>query len=191
MRAFISLNPDYDTKKKISEIQLNVKEKVFEINKDFFNSIKWEPEDKFHMTLFFIGEIDEANINKVRFKLTEMENELENHEMIFSAIGINAFPKLKIPRVIIIELENKDKNVFVLSERINSKLKEMNIHSDKKFYPHVTIGRVKKDRKINLTGIKGKIISELEFGVKNFFLMKSELKSSGSEFSVLKEYNVK
>jgi len=191
MRTFISLNPDEDTRKRILEIQLKVKEKVSEINKDFLNSIKWEADDKFHMTLFFIGEIDETNINRVHSKLTEIENESDYHEMTFLATGINAFPGLRNPRVIIIELENKDKKVFVLSEKINSKLKEVGIQVDKKFYPHITIGRVKRDRKINLTNIKGKIDTELEFEIINFYLMKSELKSAGSEYSVLKKYHLK
>lgn len=190
MRTFISLNPDQETKKRILEIQFRVKDIISEINKEFLNSIKWETEDKFHMTLFFIGEINETDINRVHFKLTEIENDLDNNEMIFLSKNISAFPKLSSPRVIIVELENKDKNVFLLSESINSKLKEMGFQTDKKFHPHITIGRVKRDRKINLTSIKDKNNFELEFSIKNFYLMKSELKSSGSEYSVLKQYGL-
>ncbi len=133
MRTFISLNPDQDTKNRIVEIQLIGKEKISEINKEVLDSIKWETEDKFHLTLFFIGEIDQKDINRVHFKLTEIQNDLDNREMIFLSKSISAFPKLSSPRVIIIELENKDKNVFLLSESINSKLKEMGFQTDKKF----------------------------------------------------------
>jgi len=191
MRTFISLNLDEETKKRILEIQLKVKEKVSEINKEFLSSIKWESEDKFHMTLFFIGEIDETNIDKVHFKLTEIENELDNYGMTFSVAGISGFPRLRFPRVIIIELENKDGKVFVLSEKINTKLKETGFQTDKKFFPHITIGRVKRDRKLNLIGIKERNNPKLEFEIKNFYLMKSELKSSGSEYFVLKKYKLK
>jgi len=104
--------------------------------------------------------------------------------------NISAFPKLSSPRVIIVELKNKDKNVFLLSESINSKLKEMGLQTDKRFHPHITIGRVKRDRKINLTSIKDKNNFELEFSIKNFYLMKSKLNSSGSEYSVLKQYEL-
>lgn len=191
MRSFISINPDEDTNNKIFEIQQNVKEKISGINKNFLNSIKWETRNKFHLTVFFIGEVSESEIKNVDLKLTEIENEVRDLQMQFSVKCINAYPKLKFPRVIIIELENKDGNAFVLSETINSKLSETGIRTDKKFHPHITIGRVRRERKINLTGLGYTMLPEIRFPVSSFYIMKSELKSSGSEYTVLKKYELK
>jgi len=98
MRTFISLNLDQETKKRVLEIQLRVKEKISEINKEVLDSIKWETVDKFHMTLFFIGEIDETDINKVHFKLAEIENNLNNNEMIFFVKKYKCLSKVKFSK---------------------------------------------------------------------------------------------
>lgn len=190
MRTFISLNPDIDTKKKISEIQIRLKEKISTINKSFLDSVKWESEINFHMTLFFIGEVSENDMNKIRNGLNVIEKELNTSEMEFTYKGIDAFPKLKYPRVIILDLINKDGKVFELSERINSALKKYGFQSDKKFHPHITLGRVKRDRKIDLSNIRDSISSDLSFKVNSFCLMKSELKSSGAEYTILEEYKL-
>ena len=188
MRTFISINPDIDTKKKISEIQIRLKEKISTINKSFLDCVKWESVYNFHMTLFFIGEVNETGLNKIRSGLNILEKEIKISEMEFTYKGTDAFPKLKFPRVLILDLTNKDGKVFELSDTINSALKEQGFISDKKFHPHITLGRVKRDRKIDLTNIRDSISSDLSFKVNSFCLMKSELKSSGAEYSVLEEY---
>ncbi len=190
MRTFISINPDIDTKKKISEIQIPLKEKISSINKSFLDLVKWESEINFHMTLFFIGEVNETGLNKIRSGLNIIGKELQISDMEFTYKGIDAFPKLKFPRVIILDVTNNDGKVFELSDTINSALKEHGFISDKKFHPHITLGRVKRDRKIDLTGVRDSVSSDLSFKINNFCLMKSELKSSGAEYSILEEYKL-
>ena len=83
MRTFISINPDIDTKKKISEIQIRLKEKISTINKSFLDCVKWESVYNFHMTLFFIGEVNETGLNKIRSGLNILEKEIELSEGLF------------------------------------------------------------------------------------------------------------
>lgn len=189
MRAFISLNLDLDTRKESSEIQGLVKDKISELNSNFLNAIKWEPMDKFHMTMFFIGELNSEKQKEVMDNLA-MINLNTDRELKFDAISINAFPKLKFPRVIILELINENKNVFLLSEKINEQMKSCGFTNDKKFHPHITLGRVKRDKKINLNELRNVSIGKLSFSVNSFYLMQSKLKSTGSEYTVLKEYKL-
>ncbi|MBK8550462.1 MAG: RNA 2',3'-cyclic phosphodiesterase [Ignavibacteria bacterium] len=188
MRAFISINIDDSTNEKISDIQNKVKDEVSAISKDFLKSISWTDKDKFHLTLFFIGEV-------IGDKLKEIDNCLINigsslNEIRFDFKCINAFPKLKYPRVLIIELLNKDKKVAELSERINEGMKNIGFVNDKLFHPHITLGRVKREHKINLTGLEKNIKSDLNFSVNGFCLMESKLKSTGAEYSVIKNYKI-
>lgn len=191
MRAFISINIDNDTRKKIFEIQKEVKGKVAEINREFLDAIKWETSDKFHMTLFFLGEVSEAKLILLTNELNKFSENFETEIISFSAKGINAFPKLRFPRVLILELENPDKKVFELSEKINDVCKKIGFISDKKFHPHITLGRVRRDKKINLTELAGKIKTDLSFSVNGFYLMESKLRSSGSEYHIIREYKFK
>lgn len=190
MRTFISINLNYDTKRKILEIQEEVKEKVFNLNKRFLDSIKWESKDKFHITLFFLGYVDESRLRIIDSSLAKIEDKLRIGEIDFISYNINAFPKLNSPRVIIIDLNNHDKKVFELTDKINYELKQIGFESDKTFHPHITLGRVRKDHKINLSNLKEGVNFDLKFNAKNFYLMESKMKSKGSEYFIIEEYKL-
>lgn len=189
-RTFISLNPCDVAKKKLTEIQNNVKKSVSEINPAYLNSIKWDFEDKFHITLFFIGNISEIKLAEVKLKLKSIENELFIGELIFTANKINAFPKLRYPGVLFLDLINEDNKVIELFNKINNSMKDSGIINVKSFHPHITLGRIKKDRKINLTALENMKKVDWNFSVVNFYLMESNLKRSGSEYSVIEKYKI-
>ena len=190
MRTFISINIDDTVKKKLSGIQAELKNKISEISKDSLRAIKWTDKENFHLTLFFIGEVNESRLKEIDNNLSKLEGELSLNEIEFDLKSFNAFPKLRYPRVLMLELHNEDKKVFELSGKINESLKSTGFESDKKFRPHITLGRVKREQKINLTGLDNFIKMDLKFSVKEFYLMESKLKSSGSKYSVLKKYRL-
>ncbi|MDQ3022105.1 MAG: RNA 2',3'-cyclic phosphodiesterase [Bacteroidota bacterium] len=190
MRTFISINPDIEIKKEISKIQNELKEQIFSINNAFIKSIKWETEDKFHITLFFIGDTSESKVNNIHSGIIKLESSLSLNEINFAAKNVNAFPKLKYPRVIILDLVNENNKIFELSNKLNTVLKEEGFESIQRFHPHITLGRIKRENKINLIGLENKTKMDLNFRVKNFYLMESKLKNIGSEYSILKEYKI-
>lgn len=185
MRAFISLNLSEEKKKEVFEIQSEVK-KLFDI--DTINSIKWEGRDKFHQTIFFLGDVEENTVQNISTNLEKIKSEIDFREIKFTATGINAFPKLRYPRVLIIELENPDGRVFLLYDKICEKLSAYGFKPDKKFYPHITLGRVRRDRKINLDFLKEKAKINFNFSLNDFYLMESKLDSSGSVYKEIKKF---
>ena len=54
MRSFISLNVNSEIKDEFYKIQNDVKKNIGESQVDL---IRWEKRDKFHMTLFFLGDV--------------------------------------------------------------------------------------------------------------------------------------
>ncbi len=54
MRTFISFNLEDNIKNKITDIQSQIKKKQKPASLEF---IKWENKSKFHLTVFFLGEI--------------------------------------------------------------------------------------------------------------------------------------
>jgi len=190
MRTFISINTDDSVKEIIAGIQKKLKKSISLLNEDFLKSIRWEDKDKFHLTLFFIGDVNESRLNEINFLMSKKESELSLTGIKFELKGINAFPKLRYPRVLILELMNEDKKVFELSQRINESLKEIGFINDKIFKPHITLGRVKREHKINLTGLDCSINHGITFSANEFFLMESKLMSSGSEYTVIKKYMI-
>lgn len=185
MRTFISINLDDLAKSEIGIIQQRVKNEIESLNKEFSKAIKWEAKEKFHLTLFFIGELNQQKTDEVRSRLIKLEKITDTNEMSFEANGISAFPNLKFPRVIVLKMNNPEGSVFKLSEKITESMSEIGLKSDKAFHPHITIARVRRENKINLTKLKNFPEINLKFSVNNFYLMKSELKSTGSVYEVL------
>ncbi len=187
MRAFISLNLSEKTKREVFEIQNEVKK---HLDNYILNSIKWEGWDKFHQTIYFLGDIKEKIVNDISKEFEKIKDEINFNEIKFKATGINAFPKLRYPRVLIIELENLDENAFGLYDKICEKLNVYGFKPDKKFYPHITLGRVRRDKKINLEFLKDKMEVNLNFTLNNFYLMESILDSKGSVYKEIKSFSL-
>jgi RNA 2',3'-cyclic 3'-phosphodiesterase len=187
MRAFISLDLSEEKKREVYEIQKEVKNLL---DSKTLESIKWEGKDKFHQTIFFLGDVTEKIAGDISADLDKIKREINFKEINFSARGIGGFPNLRYPRVLIIELENPDGNANALYEKICEKLSNYEFKPDKMFHPHITLGRVKRDRKINLEVLKEKIKTDLRFKLNEFYLMESKLEPGGSVYREIKKFNL-
>ena len=190
MRTFVSVNLDNSTLIILADIQNKLKERISFLNPKYLKFIKWEDKNKFHVTLFFIGETDVNKVNEAEQALTSMQSRSSRQEIKFELKGINAFPDLKYPRVLILELINEDRIIFDLYQNIINSFKTIGLISGKSFHPHITLGRIRRDKKLNLSGLNTDILNGINFSAGKFFLMESRLKSNGSEYSVIKSYNV-
>ena len=139
----------------------------------------------FHFTLQFLGEISE----EIMHKIVQALHTIEFSSFSITLKGVDAFPKLKFPRVIWIGTDENGGNMLIqLSKKVEKVMEPLGFFSDKPFKPHITIFRIKK--KI------GDITNELEsqkvidFGIheiSSIKLKKSELTSSGPIYSDLME----
>jgi RNA 2',3'-cyclic 3'-phosphodiesterase len=186
MRAFISLNLSEEKKKEVFKIQTEVKKLL---GNSMLDSIKWEGKDKFHQTIFFLGDVTDKTARDISDDLENIKGEINFSEINFTAKGVNAFPKLKYPRVLIIEFENPDGNAFRLYDKICEKLVCYGFKPDKEFHPHITLGRVRRDRKINLEFLKEKVNIDFNFSLSGFYLMESKLDSKGSVYKEIRKFN--
>lgn len=187
MRTFISLNLSEETKREFARVQEEVKNSLESHEVD---SIKWEGKDKFHQTLFFLGDTAESVLTGISSDLEKIKAEISFNKISFLASEITAFPNLRYPRVLVAGLENPDGNAFALYDKICGKLSGYGFAPDKKFHPHITLGRIRRDRKVNLVSLKEKIKFNIDFSVSEFFLMESRLDSRGSVYKELKKYSL-
>jgi|WetSurMetagenome_2_1015567.scaffolds.fasta_scaffold115174_2 RNA 2',3'-cyclic 3'-phosphodiesterase len=187
MRVFISLNLSEEKKREVFEIQNDVKKLLDSSIIDF---IKWEGRDKFHQTIFFLGDVTDNIVKDISADLEKIKSEINFNEIKFSTICINAFPKLRYPRVLIVELENPDGNALRLYDKICEKLITYGFKPDKVFHPHITLGRVRRDKKINLEFLKNRIETNFSFSLNDFYLMESKLDSKGSVYKEIKRFTL-
>lgn len=185
MRSFISLNVSSATKDEFYKIQNDVKKNIGESQ---INRIRWEQRNKFHMTLFFLGDVLPEKVKEISYELQSVSFNDQTNGIFFKANSINAFPNLKYPRVLIVELFNEDKKAVELYDNIKQVLSQFDFKPDKKFHPHITLGRVKKNQKVNLIEIADKISFNLSFSINNFYLMESKLDYRGSVYKIINRF---
>lgn len=134
-----------------------------------------------HLTLLFLGDVDEPEVKKIINKLGKVK--FPRTTLCLDRLGF--FPNEEHIRVLWIGFkENNDVNK--LAEDICDVLGR---RQDKKFIPHVTLARIKnvKDKGI----LKKEINPEIEpksFEVESFKLIKSTLHEDGPQYEAVAEY---
>ncbi len=180
IRTFLSLNTDVSVQPFLAEIQNEVKEQLS------MHQIKWEDPARFHLTLRFLGDIDEKNISMLTSVLERLKFDFE--KITFTAKGIGFFPNPKYPNVVFIDLSEHGSNTDKLVGFIDKIILNFGVKPEKKFVPHITIGRFNRDKRIKIDSPPKTDFSpfNIEFG--SFFLMQSILQSEGSLHIAINEF---
>ncbi len=170
MRAFISIDISDNIKKEIIKIQNKLPE---------FNGKKTEAEN-LHLTLKFLGWIDEAKLEEVKKILKEIK--FHKFETEINKMGMFS------DRIIWLNMTNCNK----LQEEIDEKLSDL-FEKEERFMGHLTIARVKslEDRKKFIEKLREIKIKPIKFPVNSFRLKKSMLKKSGPVYEDIEVYNLK
>ena len=177
MRAFISLNFDSVTMELIKGYRDELRNMM---DNDESGKIKWETEDKYHITLFFIGDVKDGLKNIVIQELDNIGN-LNIGKIAFEFDKISAFPDLRNPRVLFLDIKDKERKSYVVSKEVEDKMNMFGFEQRKKYVPHITLGRVRKNERIQMKDINIECKGE-KFTAENVCLMKSTLTSKGSYF---------
>ncbi|HQY19587.1 MAG TPA: RNA 2',3'-cyclic phosphodiesterase [Ignavibacteria bacterium] len=181
MRTFISLNIDISTKNKIKEFKEQIIENIMSSDPEILNYLKCEDEKNYHITIFFIGDTNNVMLNEIESALTEIISDSIPLQIKMKTGKLNAFPNFRYPRVIILDVIDPSNGLKNLSKEINKCMLKFGFKSDKPFHPHITLARVRRDRKINLTSLGNILLTQIEFTTDHFSLMESRLNSSGAE----------
>ena len=172
MRCFISINIPKEAEKEIEKIQKKLPE---------FYGKKTELEN-LHLTLKFLSEISEEEIEKVKGKLREIK-----FKKFGSRINNLGVFSEKFIRIIWVYLTGCNR----LQKIVDNKLKDL-FKPEKRFMSHLTIARVKnvEDKKKFLEELEKIKIPEIKFNVDKFYLMKSELTKTGPKYEVIERYEL-
>lgn len=157
MRTFIAIEIPENVKKEIVKIQEQLPE---------FEGKKTEIEN-LHLTVKFLGEVEEEKVEEMRKRLREIKFRKFNTEINFLGVFSESFVK-----IIWLHMKNCDE----LQKEIDKKLDGL-FKKEKRFMGHLTIARVKnvKDKKRFLEEIKKIKIPRMNFGVNRFILKESVL----------------
>jgi RNA 2',3'-cyclic 3'-phosphodiesterase len=173
MRIFIAIKLPKEIKGHLREIQKQCKG----INASFVKD--------FHLTLKFLGEVDEKTLEKVKEKLREIK--FKSFKFKLSSVG--CFPSEKYIRVLWVGIEPEDK-VTELQKKIEESLGDFKFKKDFKFKPHLTLARVRfiEDKEAFVEKFKKIDVKSLDFEVDSFSLMKSTLTKQGAVYEELEKF---
>ena len=108
--------------------------------------IKWVDPGKLHITLYFLGDTDPAQVGAVKRILDETVPLLAGPEVVFGGLGL--FRNLRDPRVLWMGLEPADA-LSGLKAGLDRELAQLGFPpEERRFTPHLTLARIKslKDR---------------------------------------------
>ena len=168
-RCFIALDLPRNVINEIKKIKNLIK------GKKLFDG-KLVENENLHLTLKFLGEIDDKKIEEVKKRLKQIN--FKEFEVNLGKIGV--FPSKYNSYIRVIWIELLGKSIWELQKQIDEKLTDI-FEEEKRFMSHITIARIKRvyDKKGFLEYLGKLEIPKLKFKVDRFFLKKSELFESG------------
>lgn len=180
IRSFLSLNISEKEKSTLSVFQERLKNQLINY------PIKWEDPEKFHLTLRFLGDLTEENIERLIFTLERLKFDFE--EIRYSLSGAGFFPDRNKPRVIYFEMNELGTSAVTLIGFIDKIIRNFKIKTENKFIPHVTAGRFLRKNQTRIHNDFSFKVEPVEITFSSFYLMKSLLTPSGSFYEVIHEF---
>lgn len=187
MRTFIAIALPQEIKDSLGRLQNQLK--------TCGADVKWVEPNNIHLTLKFLGDIDDKKLDKIMRILEDTAKNKNPFQMRIFSIG--AFPKMNFPRVIWVGVDKGDSETKQIAEALEEKIAKIGIpKEDRPFSSHITIGRTRsslnRERLVeDLKTLANNFGQEnLEFAVTKITLFKSTLTPKGPIYEVLKETNL-
>lgn len=146
----------------------------------------WTDRDNFHITLTFIGNVDEATAEQADEALSGIRMEPFNVELK----GTGSFAQGEFPKVLWIGVE-KSEPLFRLKEKVDRALEKSKLpFENRKYTPHVTLARLRHvdEAKVGQFMAAHNLFSGDAFEVNNFILYHSHNTKNGPVYEELRSY---
>lgn len=182
MRTFIAVELDPVIKRNLSDFLGRLKELGPK-------NISWAREEGMHLTLKFLGEIEESQASSIQNILGTVSKKYLRFPLAVQGTGY--FPaNPKYVRVLWVGIEEQP-ILIGLQKELESELEKLGFAREKRaFHPHLTLGRVRFPSNLDeilkeLEKNKAAVFGEMTVHKITFF--QSRLKPSGAEYTALAE----
>ena len=210
LRTFIAVEIDPPHKQNLTHLISTLKQS----NSD----VKWVNETQMHLTLKFLGNIEESKVQKISEALKSIASSTKEFTITLSNIG--TFPNAKRPRVIWVGIDKGKNELKLLAGQIKTELEKLNFLSStstcsksssgevekqiwnkpslgtrketRDFKAHLTLGRVRSQKNLqNLTKLLTETTfqSQGEIKIDKLILFQSTLTPKGAIYTKLSTAN--
>jgi 2'-5' RNA ligase len=174
MRCFIAICLPDMLKRGLAELQDTLKAPGMQVG--------WARPDGIHLTLKFLGEVEEKDVPRLSGALSRAVDGVA--PFIATLRGVGCFPGVSTPRVIWVGVEEPEGILQRLQQQIEKSFEDMGFPAENRsFKPHVTLGRVRSPihRETLIRQVeKNKDLDLGSFEVREVRVMQSILKPEGA-----------
>lgn len=186
IRAFIAIDLPPAFLEAIGSLQDELKSRT--------KGIRWVKSGNIHLTLKFLGDIQEELLGELGEILTTACKAHAPFELSMGRPG--GFPNIERPRVIWLGLEGELEKLDALKQEIEKGCQPAGFPREKRsFHPHLTLGRIKDWRKASAKLADLFCRSEKapadRFSVKAIHIYRSDLTRDGAVYTKLKSFPLK
>jgi 2'-5' RNA ligase len=186
IRAFIAIELPSQIKASLSKLQDTLR-------KSRSASVKWVDTEGIHLTLKFLGNVDEGEIPALKEALSEAVEGIVPFNLALGNPG--AFPNIQAPRVVWVGVVGEVETLITLHNNIKDVLAPLGFSPEvRAFSPHLTLGRVRDEASSVERRHLGEVIASLKggegssFKVDSLSLMRSRLTREGAIYNRLASF---
>ncbi|NPA47707.1 MAG: RNA 2',3'-cyclic phosphodiesterase [Thermococci archaeon] len=182
MRAFIAIDVSDAVRDNLVKAQERIGSRSAKI--------KFVERENLHVTLKFLGEIDETTAEDVKKALADVARRHRKHRVKVKGVGV--FPNPNYVRVIWAGIENDD-GIKAIADDVEREMRRLGFRKDRNFVAHVTLGRVKfvRDRAELAMALRDLASEDFgEFSVDAIELKKSTLTPKGPIYETIARFEL-
>ena len=177
IRTFIAIKLPENTITSLREVQEGIRSHGIHL--------RWVRPENIHLTLKFLGDIKEDNLEKITAALHESIAAYEPISLYAKGLGV--FPGIKRPRVVWVGIAGQLESLIGLQQSLEQGLEGLGFEKEKRpFKGHLTLGRIKRridPKQLGNALIKYDEFKSETFSAENIVMYKSELKPTGAVYT--------
>lgn len=185
-RIFVAIDLPSFVKQAVSDYQ-NALKKIFNHLR-----ISWEKTEKLHLTLKFLGNIDEKQLENLKIIVSQIAAANSGFQLQTTTNGV--FPQLQNPRVLWIGLLDKENVLTEVNQKLEFECEKIGVsRENRRYVPHLTIARIREPKK-SLSLAKKHLqnkFSAMEFEVSEIVVYESNLQPDGSVYLPVARFELK
>ena len=187
IRAFIAIDLPDDVRAALGEAQARLKRAHVTVK------VSWTKIDNTHLTLQFLGYLEEEVIGKIKAVLESVARQHCRFEI--PVHGAGAFPNERSPRVLWVGCDDAAGKLKTLARAVQTAMQPLGFEPEhREFSAHLTLGRVKQPRPDAALTKALDSIKNQDFGtlrVTAIHLFESQLHPEGSIYTKLSSHALK
>ena len=147
--------------------------------------VRWVPSENLHLTLRFLGDSDNDQLEKVESGINDIAQRSTDFELYLGKLG--CVPNRGKPRIIWVDLGGNLAALSLLQQEIEKMLSNLRWPSEsRRFNAHITLGRVKNSKQVVSASFPWEMaLDPLQIRVSHISLISSDLRPSGAVYTVL------